>query len=423
MRIAVIGSGIAGLVCAHKLCRQSHDVVLFERQASIGVDAHSLDLNEKGAAETVRADVPSRMFNSAQWPELTELYRDVGVETVEVAASQSFSYWEGETYLSLENVIRPSRLFGKIFNQKSREILHEISRLQNEGARDLTRSQGIGSATTLEYLTSNGYGDSFIYEFLFPALSSTVFTCSFRGVGNYPAITTLQILQNLTREAPLLRARFGTQDVARRLLRSNIDLRLSADVQRIQPQLDQVQVQMADGTVETFEHLVLATQANTALQLIPSLTAEESSVLNAFCYETIPVYVHTDQRFMPKERKKWSTFNMLVANERDAAMCSVWLNRFHSEWRQMDPVFQTINAFAAPESALVLAQYELQRPVVNQNSLPAWAALEKLHQQPERRVWFCGSYAGRGTPLLESGVISATAVVNAIEKICVGAVR
>jgi len=89
----------------------------------------------------------------------------------------------------------------------------------------------------------------------------------------------------------------------------------------------------------------------------------------------------------------------------------------------MDPVFQTINAFTAPESASVLAQYELQRPVVNQNSLPAWAALEKLHQQPERRVWFCGSYAGRGTPLLESGVISATAVVNAIEKICVGAVR
>ena len=68
MRIAVIGSGIAGLVCAHKLCSESHDVVLFERQPSIGIDAHSLDLKKNGAAEAIRADVPSRMFNSAQWP-------------------------------------------------------------------------------------------------------------------------------------------------------------------------------------------------------------------------------------------------------------------------------------------------------------------------------------------------------------------
>ncbi len=66
MRIAVIGSGIAGLVCAHKLRHQSHDVVLFERQPSIGIDAHSLDIENSAETGRIRADVPSRMFNSAQ---------------------------------------------------------------------------------------------------------------------------------------------------------------------------------------------------------------------------------------------------------------------------------------------------------------------------------------------------------------------
>lgn len=423
MRIAVIGSGIAGLVCAHKLRHQSHDVVLFERQPSIGIDAHSLDIENSAETGRIRADVPSRMFNSAQWPELTELYREVGVETTEVSACQSFSYLAGETYLSLERVIRPSNLLGRILDKKAGGILREINRLQKEGSHDLANSATIDSVTTIDYLTAKGFSDSFIYEFLFPALSATVFTCSFEGVGNYPARTTLEILQNLTRDNHLFRARFGTQDVAQRLLDPEIDLRLSADVQSIHPDVDQVRVQMPGGSCEIFDHLVLATQANTAVQLIPSLPSAEAAVLKAFRYETIPVYVHTDQRLMPGNRGKWATFNMLVSSERDAAMCSVWLNRFHSEWSRNDPVFQTINAFTAPEPQSILAHSELQRPVVNLDSLKAWESLERLHQQPGRRIWFCGSYAGRGTPLLESGVTSATSIADAIGKVCVGTVR
>ena len=421
MRIAVIGSGIAGLVCSQKLCRQQHDVVLYERLSSIGIDAHSLDIVNSDESGQVRADIPSRMFNSAQWPELTKLYEEVGVEATEVAASQSFSLFESDTYLSLDGVIRPSRFFGNILDKKASVILREIRRFQNEGTDDLVNNPNIDSLSTLDYLVQKDFSPTFIYEFLFPVLSATVFTCSFTGVADYPVKVTLQILKNLTGRQRLFRARLGTRDVARRLLAPGVDLKLSADVKLIERLGEQVRLEMADGSDDLFDHLVLATQANTALQLMPSVDPREASVLGAFRYETIPIYVHTDPRMMPDNHKKWATFNMLVSKERDAAMCSVWLNRFHAEWdQQAQPLFQTINAFESPSPSSILAHCKLQRPVVNQSSLKAWDGLDKLHQEPNRRIWFCGSYAGRGTPLLESGVTSAIEVANAIGKVCVG---
>ena len=108
MRIGVIGSGIAGLVASRELSEAGHQVTLFERQATIGMDAHSLEIsNEAGTFAIARADVPSRMFNAAQWPHLSDLYQRIGVDAVEVGTSQSFSEFGGNTYLKL---IRSTRL-------------------------------------------------------------------------------------------------------------------------------------------------------------------------------------------------------------------------------------------------------------------------------------------------------------------------
>ena len=176
-----------------------------------------------------------------------------------------------------------------------------------------------------------------------------------------------------------------------------------------------VELQLSDGGRDVLDHLVVATQANTAIQLLPALQPAERETLATFLYETIQVIVHTDRNWMPLRERDWSTFNMLVAGNRQAAMCSVWLNRFHSDWQLEVPVFQTINAFAEPDPEKVISRGVLQRPVVTMKSRQAWDRIGEMNRQAERRIWFCGSYAGAGTPLLESGVNSAMAVAEAIQ--------
>ena len=93
-RIAIIGSGIAGLTFAWLARHARIEVTLFESQPSLGMDAHSIDLpavNGGSGPAGVRVDVPPRMFNGEDWPSLTRLYDSLGVESQPVDASKSFS--------------------------------------------------------------------------------------------------------------------------------------------------------------------------------------------------------------------------------------------------------------------------------------------------------------------------------------------
>jgi len=71
-RVAVVGSGIAGLTAAYLLSRKHH-VTLFEREELLGMDAHSRD------AYGARMDIPLRVFSESYYPNLCRLYQLLGI--------------------------------------------------------------------------------------------------------------------------------------------------------------------------------------------------------------------------------------------------------------------------------------------------------------------------------------------------------
>jgi predicted NAD/FAD-binding protein len=103
--------------------------------------------------------------------------------------------------------------------------------------------------------------------------------------------------------------------------------------------------------------------------------------------------------------------NFLLANECSTPMATIWMNAIQT-MPGISPVFQTWNPVIEPDPSLVFGEAEFERPVVNQVSMKGLERLDLLHQQPDRRVWFCGSYATHGIPLLESATNSALLVAE-----------
>lgn len=453
-KIAIIGSGIAGLTAAYRLSRdQNMKVTLFERQPRPGIDAHRVQIHDGDRSVTV--DVPSRMFNSEQWPRLSNLYQEIGVESVPVEPSQSFSLLSPskqssskqssslltssmlgsfnldslkqelsqvpslQTYLRHDIATRTTFPIREMFSSINREIAAETVRFFRVGTSDLGNATFRESAaeTLIDYLRRLKFSDTFVYRFLYPTLSSTVCTCSYESLDRYPARIVLQTLANLVQPTNLMRTRWGTSDVAERLSASEIDSNNSTDVEEITEVSDGVRLDIRDGQSLLFDHVVIATQASKAMAMVAEPHEQEHRVLRAIRYDQVPVSVHRDTALMPKRRSKWSTFNMATEPSFTSASCTVWLNRFYGNWVSSQPVFQTIGSSCPIDESKIERRATLYRSVVDAESVAALDQLDQLHRQEERRIWFCGSWASRGLPLLESAVVSAEHVAARVVEV------
>ena len=429
MRIGIIGSGIAGLSSAWLFGSAGHEVVVYEKD-SRGPIGQSFSFDENRRSCLV--DVPSRLLNPLQWPTLMSLYNLAGVALESVDTTQSFSCLESKSYLnlSLANIfnINPTSLL----NRKSRTIVSQILRFQKQGIEDLEK--GLGDHIRFEdYLADNGYRPDFIYGFLYPVLSSTVCTCSYTALADYPTRIILETLSKIASDNSheknrLMRAKHGMRDVVRKLLCHEPVMVTGAEVTRVKRYCDRVEVETRPVTrskskslqkqaSSSFDHVVVATQANHAASLLTDLLQVEQDMLDCFKYEKVRIAVHTDARLMPADRKSWSTFNMITTEPMVAgsnSMCSIWINQLDAAFDAEKDVFQTINPITEPDPEAMIFCRNLQRPVVNQNSLSGWKLFENVCTQKDRRIWFAGSYACPGVPLLETGVKSAAKVAQSI---------
>ena len=451
-RVAVIGSGVAGLSAAWLLSQPRRDgrdargwaeVTLFDRAPGIGMDLHSLDIC--GA----RIDVPLRVFSEAYYPTLARLYKLIGVPTHSCDASFSmrvlgcaraffrFSNWK----VAPDVAIPVPSLWGlPALSWRTLRLCREIVWFFVFSARDLKNGTVPPELTFGDYLDREGYSADFFDLFMGP-MFSVICTCSYASVRRYPAEVIIHYLAG----------RHGMCSSQRRInggLKQVTD-RLTAPVHRLKMGSAVVGVRQCDderggvlvryvadgggseqggsGRVvveERFDHVVVATQANTALKLLENPAEEVRAALAAIPYETNRVLVHTDARAsMPSSHVDWSPFNFVVKRGADAPQVDIWLNACDPYLRShlTAPVFQSWGTLPElepdPETVAVDATFE--RPVVTAASAAGIHAVQAIQRRPAaarngRRVWFCGAYSLYAIPLLENGIHSAVQVVRAM---------
>ncbi|MCV2419185.1 NAD(P)-binding protein [Paucibacter sp. DJ4R-1] len=425
MNIAVIGGGIAGLVAAWQLSRR-HAVTLFERQAVPGFIASSVALNDTPSG--LRIDVPLRVFYPGYYPTLTRLYAELGVATDPVDYATTFTDGEGRAYFRWRNArlgawSLPYVLPQDVASAQGRRIVQGALHFQGR-ARAALADGGLGAASIGEFVAAERIAPEFVEGLLLPAVA-TIGTCSREDARAYPAAVIADYAAAGVARQSVRRARDGADAVAAKLMAGITRVQCSAGVVAVWSRrgaatsprhaaAEKVVVQRSTGE-EAFDHVVFATQANQALTLLVDAAPDETAALAAFRYRALEVMMHSDTALMPARRADWSPVNARVCAEHGHPESTIWINRVQPGLRDAAPLFQTVMPQSLPRDDSIIGHARFERPLVDAGSAGALASLKQLHAQPGRRVWWCGSYAEAGVPLLESAVRSALAVAAQVE--------
>ena len=401
------------------LQRQGFDVTIFEKGPKPGFAAHSCDVADLLPDVNVPlvGDIPSRMFNDALWPSVTQLYRDAGIEFEAVDQQQTF-HQSSEVLLKVALPYRFSNLLRQGMNSTFRKLAGSITTFRELGNAALDSGK-FTDATFGEFVQSisDSFPEPFIGGFLYPSLTSTVFTCPREELDRFPADVVLDALRKITSDqAALMRTVSGSLAASQKLLASVDAMCFNTSVESVCVENDQA-IAIVGGQAQAFDHLIVATQANHAIRLIADAMPTESRILKQFKYVDVPVVLHTDSSVLPVRRDDWGTFNFeshVAESNCVEATCTVWMNRFHKQWPDATDVFHSIFPTRTIDPSKVLASVTMQRPVVDSETMSLHRDLERSRSE-DGRIWFCGSYAAPGVPLLESAVVSSK---NVVAQIC-----
>lgn len=419
-RVAIVGTGIAGLSCAYFLHRR-FDVTLFELEARAGGHTHTVDVPEPG--RHVAFDTGFMVFNHVTYPLLTRFFRELEVPTQPTSMSFSVQHlpsgleYNGTSlnhlFAQRRNLLRPSFY----------RLLLAVNRFNEEAVPALEEAQWQGM-TVAEYVRARGYGDGFLQLYLIP-MSGAVWSTPPELMLEFPAITLLRFFHNhgflgLQTQHPWWTVTGGAREYIRRLrpVLGAHRFRLRTPVVAVQRQAGGgAQVRTADGRAEDFDRVVLATHADQALSLLSDADATERSVLGEFRYQANLATVHTDAAVMPRTRRAWASWNYRIATGPDGKprpQTVYWMNSLQGVSDRV-PYFVSVNGEDTMDPSKVIRRIPYRHPLFSQGARAAQQRLPGLnHRRPGQAVYFAGSYFRYGfhEDAFGAGLAAARAVAG-----------
>ena len=419
MKVAIVGSGISGLGCAHALLgERPHgiQVTLFEAERRLGGHTNTVDVRLDGIEHPV--DTGFLVFNERTYPNLIRLFADLGVPTAKSDMSFAVSVptaggrrveWAGTdlagVFAQRRNLASP-RFLG---------MLADIVRFNRQATRIAQGAEAAGEQTLGDFLDRHRYGENFRRWYLLP-MAAAIWSCPMRTMLAYPLATFLRFCHNhgllQVNDRPQWHTvAGGARQYVQKIAAGLTDLRLGTPVLEVRRNeaAGKVSVRTKRG-METFDHVVLACHSDQSATLLADADDAERRLLAAARYQPNRAVLHTDPRLMPQLRRVWSSWNYLSDGGADPAVSVTYLLNKLQPLPFRTPVFVSLNPIVEPAPETVIGEFEYSHPIFDARMIEAQKHLPQA--QGRRRVWLAGAWTGYG--FHEDGLKSGLAVAGAL---------
>ncbi len=429
MRIAIVGSGIAGLTTAWLLSR-AHEVTLFEAADYLGGHTHTVDVTLAGRTHGV--DTGFLVFNRETYPNFLPLLSWLGVPvapsemTFSLAIAEPSIEWSGTSLGSLfaqrSNLLRPGFL----------RMLRDVLRFNREATTWAARhapavaSDAPAIATTHAislgaFLAEGRYSTEFRDWYLLP-MAAAIWSCPTQAMLQFPFASFAGFFRNhgllkLADRPQWYTVPGGARQYVGKLARALPDVRLSTPVTAVRRTARGVEVMstarrpVERTQSEHFDALVLGCHSDQALRILGAgATEAERAVLEAIPYQANRAVLHTDASLLPANRRVWSAWNYSAGRDTPAGRPTsvhYLINRLQP-LPFTQPVIVSLNPFREPRSGTVIGEYDYEHPVFAAGSDAAQARLPAI--QGTHRTWYCGAWTRHG--FHEDGLVSALDVAR-----------
>lgn len=408
MKIAIIGTGIAGNVAAYHL-NKHHQITVFEAEDYTGGHTHTHDVVHQGNKYSI--DTGFIVFNYNTYPQFTRLLKelDVAVQpstmSFSVKCQQTGLEYNGTTLNSLfaqrSNLLRPS------FFRMIKDVLRF-----NRQAVDLMNS-GQADMSLGEFLKRGGYGEEFIHHYLIP-MGAAVWSTKPSQMIDFPAGFFIRFFHNhgmlSVNERPLWYViKGGSREYVKKLTKPFAHcIQHHALVEGILRYQDHVDVKVRGKDAERFDQVFIATHSDQALNMLSDASKQEEAVLGALPYQKNEAVLHTDASILPKRRLAWAGWNYHLQNHHlpSTSNHKVALTYNMNILQGLDAREQfcvTLNNSEAIDPNKIIKRLTYAHPLFTPEGVNAQKQQADINGV--NRTYFCGAYWRYG--FHEDGVISA----------------
>ena len=410
MKIAIIGSGIAGLTCAHLLNRQ-HDISVFEAASWIGGHTHTVDVHLRGCDYAV--DTGFIVFNDWTYPNFIKLLRQLGVAYK--PTEMSFSVCDPLNDLEYNghdlNTLFAQR--SNLFSPPFWGMIRDILRFNREALDDYQNGR-IGPHVTLgNYLRLGRYSQRFIDHYIVP-MGAAIWSMSLADMLEFPLEFFVRFFKNhgllsVSRRPQWYVVEGGSSAYIEPLTRAfRQRIRLNCPVFEVARDKHGVTVHSPAGA-ERFDKVVFACHSDQALKLLAEPTSPEWEILGAIGYADNEVVLHTDTRLLPRRRRAWASWNYRLGGPSEQLAAVTYNMNILQGIDAPETFCVSLNQSEAIDPEQVLARFTYAHPQYSLAGIAAQARAEEL--LGARHSYFCGAYWGNG--FHEDGVVSALRVAAA----------
>ncbi|MBI2725736.1 MAG: FAD-dependent oxidoreductase [Polaromonas sp.] len=433
--IAIVGSGISGLAVAHTL-KGLAEITLFEADDYFGGHTHTVDLTLPTAQGPVKhgVDTGFLVFNERTYPNLINLFAELGVETAK--SDMSFSVQVPNAFDSSRSAGPPQARHGPPGGQRRTRSDERGGNLEWSGSslnsvfaqrgnlvnwkflrmlRDIMRFNRITTAIAAanaeaemmqplgDFLKVRKFSDEF-RDWYFLPMMGCIWSCPTDQMLAFPVATMIRFCYNhgliqVANRPQWWTVTGGARNYVEKIIAGIPDKRLNTPVELIERDGDSqggVRI-ITDGRAERFDKVVLATHSDQSLELLRDATEAERQVLGAIRYQPNRAVLHTDTSVLPKKKLAWAAWNYERAQHTDresAQVCLHYLLNMLQPLPFTQPVVVSLNPVREIERNHIMGEFDYAHPVFDLAAIRAQADLPQL--QGKQNTYFCGAWTGYG---------------------------